>query len=175
MFTSLDTSLVEQPTPIRTRKTDLKNIILYNKRQYDKLYYKYDIKDLPKGQTQIIPLDSATILSIEINIPDYFYVTLTNGTTEDPCSGTFINLLFNVSDISSYTDNFIFNGMIIKPVTRMKVTFNRMMKTDKSGKEIVVVEDDITEIGYTSKEKTAKFTELCSKLSFAHVIGYDNT
>ena len=41
--------------------------------------------------------------------------------------------------------------------------------------EIVVVEDDITEIGCTSKEKTAKFTEMCSKLSFTRVISYDIT
>ena len=33
----------------------------------------------------------------------------------------------------------------------------------------------ITEIGYTSKDKTAKFTEMCRKLSFTRVVGNDIT
>ena len=153
-FTSLDTSLVEQSTPIRTRKTELKNIILYNDRNYENVYNTYSIENLKKGQTKGIFLYSITILSIEINIPDYFYVTLTNGTLEAPYGGTFINLLFNVSDMNNYTDNTTFNGMIIKPLTDMNIIFNKMMKTDTSGKQIIVVEDD-KEIQKT-KEEIAK-------------------
>ena len=130
----LSTALFEETTPIRTRKTELKNIILYNNRGYNKLYNKYDFENLNKGQKESIRLDSVTILSIEINILEYFYVTLTNGTSEDPYGGNFMNLFFNVSDMSSYTDNFIFNGLIIRPVTLMNVIFNKLMKTDTTGK-----------------------------------------
>ena len=39
--------------------------------------------------------------------------------------------------------------------------------------EIDVLENDIIEINYVSKEKTTKITELCSKLTFTKVIGYE--
>ena len=33
----------------------------------------------------------------------------------------------------------------------------------------------MTEINYVSKKKTAKFTEMCSKLTFTKVMGYKLT
>ena len=138
MFSSLDTSSVVQ----QTRKTELNSVILYNEKEYNMLYYTYDIKNLRKGTSKLTILNSVKLLSIRINIEDYLYVVLTNGTSEDPYGGTFINLFFSVSDISSYTNNVTFNGMIIRPRTDFDVTFNKLMKTDISGKQIVVVEDD---------------------------------
>ena len=106
---------------------------------------------MKKGQTKGTFFYSITILSVEINIPDYFYVTLTNGTSEDPYGETFINLLFNVSDINNSTDNTTFNGMIIKPLTDINIIFKKMMKTDTSGKQIIDDEDD-KEIQKTKEE-----------------------
>ena len=36
--------------------------------------------------------------------------------------------------------------------------------------ELDITDDDFAEIAYTSKEKTAKFTEMCNKLSYTRVI-----
>ena len=38
-----------------------------------------------------------------------------------------------------------------------------------------IIEDNITEINYLSKEKNAKFTDICSKISFTKVVGCNIT
>ena len=72
----------------------------------------------------------------------------------------------NDSDISSITDDEKEDNSIDTSITQTSLKIDSAPLIDGEDldvDEIVVVEDDITEIGYTSKEKTAKFTELCSK------------
>ena len=84
----------------------------------------------------------------------------------------------NDSDISSITDDEKEDNSVDTSVSQTSLKTSPIPILDGEDvdlDEINAIEDDITEIGYTSKEKTAKFTEMCSKLSFTRVVGYDIT
>ena len=84
----------------------------------------------------------------------------------------------NDSDISSITDDEKEDDSIDTSVsqTSLKTTpIGLLDVVEVELEEIDVIEDDITEIAWTSKEKTQKYTELCSKMSFTRVSGYGIT
>ena len=82
----------------------------------------------------------------------------------------------NDSDISCIIDDEKEEDSVDTSIsfTSLKTTPIRVLDGEEA--EIDVIEDDIIiETAYTSKEKTTKFIEMCSKLSFTCVVGYDIT
>ena len=70
------------------------------------------------------------------------------------------------SDISSMTDDEKEDDIVDTCVSQTSLKTEPIPVPDGDDidlDEINAVEDDRTEIGYTLKEKTAKFTEMCSK------------
>ena len=88
-----------------------------------------------------------------------------------------INEQENDSDISSITDVQEENSVDTSvSFTSLKTTpIGVLDREDIEIKEIDVIEDDITEIGYVSKEKKVVVEELCSRLKRKAVVGYDIT
>ena len=89
-----------------------------------------------------------------------------------------VNEQENDSDISSITDDEKEDNSIdtsISQTSLMPEPLPELDGEDIDVAQINAIENDIIEIGYASKEKIAKFTEMCSKLSFTRVVGYDIT
>jgi len=80
------------------------------------------------------------------------------------------------SDISSITDIDEYNSIDMSvSMTTIKTTPICIIDGENMDdiEYIDVLENDIQDINYTSKEKKAKFTEMCRNLTFTKVIGYD--
>jgi len=82
------------------------------------------------------------------------------------------------SDISSITDDEKDNNSIDTSVTQTSLKSEPVPVVDGEDvdlDDIIVIENDIDDIGFTSKEKRAVLEEVCSRNKSSIVVGYDIT